>query len=135
MFVFFTSCENIIEDGHETKAHRIILSAGSVFFNDIFTRSKNHPNMYVFLKGVNRRELEQITDFLYNGEASINQDEMNQFFEATKLLQIKGLQANLKGMGQDLQEVQKSEFGGIERQDEKEYIDLDDVEFQETFVQ
>ena len=98
------------EDGHELKAHRIIMSAGSDFFNDIFTRSKNHPNMYVFLKGVKRQELDQIADFLYNGETSIHQDEMKQFFEITKLLQIKGLQEDLK---EDLQDDQKSEIGEI----------------------
>ena len=78
------------EDGQEIKAHKIVLSSGSEFFCDIFLRN-NHPNMYIFLKGVRRPQLEQITDLLYNGEVFIAHDEMKHFFETAKLLQIKGL--------------------------------------------
>ena len=65
------------EDGQEIKAHKIILSAGSYFFSDIFLRN-NHSNMYIFLKGVSKPELLQVTEFLYNGEASISKDEVRE---------------------------------------------------------
>ena len=76
------------EVGQETKAHKIVLSAGSDFFSDIFSRN-NHPNMYIILRGVSRSQLEQVTDFLYYGEASINQDDMKQFFETVNSLEVK----------------------------------------------
>merc|ERR1712179_434025 len=91
------------EDGQETNAHKIVLSAGSDFFSDIFMRN-NHPNMYIFLKGVGRSQLEQVVDFLYYGEASITQDEMKDFFETSKSLQIKGLRGDIQGMGENIQE-------------------------------
>ena len=52
------------EDGQEIKAHKLILSSGSVFFNDIFLRN-NHPRMYIFLNGASTSQLEQVIDFLY----------------------------------------------------------------------
>ena len=97
------------EDGQETKAHKIVLSAGSDFFSDIFSRN-NHPNMYIFLKGVGQSQLEKITDFLYYGEASIAHDEMQLFFETSKLLQVKGLQGKVQDIGQTIQEELRPQY-------------------------
>jgi len=93
------------EDGLETKAHKIILSSGSNFFSDIFLKN-NYPHMFIFLKGVSRSDLEKVTDFLYNGEVAISQDEISQFFETAKLLQIKGLQSKIE---EPVQQVTKTE--------------------------
>ena len=41
----------VTEDGQHVQAHRIILSAGSNFFSDIFKKS-NHKNVLVYLKGI-----------------------------------------------------------------------------------
>ena len=108
------------EDGQEMKAHKIVLSAGSDFFSDIFSRN-NHSNMYIFLKGVGRSQLEQVTDFLYHGEASIAQDEMKQFLETAELLQIKGLQEDWQGMGHNLQQELEPEFQNTNRKYEMAY--------------
>ena len=91
------------EDGQEIKAHKIVLSTGSDFFNDIFSRN-NHSNMYIFLKGVSGSQLEQVIDFLYYGETSITQDEMKQFLDTAKLLKVKGLQQNMDGIDQNIQD-------------------------------
>jgi len=108
------------EDGQETNAHKIVLSAGSDFFSDIFIRN-NHPNMYIFLKGVGRSQLEQVIDFLYYGEVSITQDEMKDFFETAKSLQIKGLQGDIQGMGENIQEELKPELVDTNKEYEEAY--------------
>ena len=41
----------VTDDGQHIQAHKIILSAGSNFFSDIFVKS-NHSNMLVYLKGI-----------------------------------------------------------------------------------
>merc|ERR1719186_2180076 len=68
------------DDGHQIQAHKIILSAGSKFFSEIFKKT-NHINLFIYLKGINRVELEHVVDFLYNGEAFIAQEELNKFLE------------------------------------------------------
>ena len=40
---------------------KIILSAGSIFFRDIFEKN-NHGNMLIYLKGISSTELEHIAD-------------------------------------------------------------------------
>ena len=51
------------DDGYQILAHKVILSSGSDFFSDIFSKC-SQPNMLVFLKGIAREEMEHITNFL-----------------------------------------------------------------------
>merc|ERR1719245_2576544 len=94
------------EDGQQIQAHRIILSAGSKFFSDIFLNS-HHSNILVYLKGIRIAQLESLIDFIYSGEAFITQEELKQFLEAGKELQVKGLQGELQGV-QDTKEVEQT---------------------------
>merc|ERR1712096_146677 len=79
--------------GHQIQAHKIILSAGSNFFSNILRQTK-HSSPFIYLKGINRVELEYVIDFLYNGEAYVAQEELNKFLEIAQELQVKGLQSN-----------------------------------------
>merc|ERR1712115_29450 len=73
----------VTDDGQHIQAHKIILSAGSRFFSDIFLKS-NQTNMLIYLKGINSVQLEHLLDFIYNGEASIGQDKLKEFLETGK---------------------------------------------------
>ena len=88
------------DDGQHIQAHKIILSAGSNFFSDLFMKS-NHSNMLVYLKGISINQLEPIIDFMYKGEAFITQEELKLFLETGKELQVKGLQGELQGLQGD----------------------------------
>ena len=94
------------DDGQHIQAHKIILSAGSHLFDNMFTKS-NHSNMLVYLKGISSDHLEQILDFIYKGEVSIAQEEIEVFIETGKELQIKGLEGELTGMGSTKDEENK----------------------------
>merc|ERR1711909_267171 len=90
--------------GQHIQAHKIILSAGSNFFSDIFLKS-NQTNMLIYLKGINSVQLESILDFIYNGEASVGQEELKEFLETGKELQVKGFEAYVEaGVGESIQE-------------------------------
>ena len=54
------------DDGQYIQAHKIILSAGSHFFSDIFMKS-NHRNMLVYLKGIRSDKLKPVI----NGPTSV----------------------------------------------------------------
>ena len=82
------------DDHDQIKAHKIILSAGSNFFNEIFKKNDHNSNMLIYLKGINRRYLENVVNFLYNGEVYVTQEELNEFLETAQELQVKGLQSN-----------------------------------------
>ena len=79
------------DDGHQIEAHRVILSSGSDFFSDVFSKCAK-SNMLVYLKGILKPELENIIDFLYNGETFVTQEELNSFLVTAQELKVKGLQ-------------------------------------------
>ena len=78
----------VTDDGQHIQAHRMILSAGSQFFSDIFLKS-NQTNILIYLKGINSVQLKHILDFVYNGEASVEQDDLKEFIETGKELRVR----------------------------------------------
>jgi len=78
------------DDGHQIQAHKVILSSGSDFFSDIFSKF-DKPDMFVYLKGIPRTDLENITNFLYNGETFVPQQELPIFLDNAQELKVKGL--------------------------------------------
>ena len=79
------------DDGQQIQAHKIVLSAGSTFFRDIFSKSV-HTKMLVYLKGIKSKSLKQVGQFLYNGEVYINQEDISEFLETAKELKIIGIE-------------------------------------------
>jgi len=81
-------------DEDHIPAHKVILSACSNFFRNIFRRSGNHQNMFLYLKGVSAKDMESVLSFMYHGEVSVAQDDLNTFLAVAEDLQVKGLTQN-----------------------------------------
>ena len=114
------------EDGQQIQANKLILSAGSQFFNDIFVNSE-HTNVLVYLKGIRSEHLEHVTDFIYNGEAFITQEELVQFLETGRELKVKGLMGELQGVKENVQEGENAhkfqrDNGNFEQTENREHI-------------
>ena len=75
----------VTDDGQHIQAHKIILSAGSHFFSDVFLKN-NQTNMLIYLKGINSVQLKLLLNFIYHGEASVAQEELKGFLEIGKEL-------------------------------------------------
>ena len=81
------------DDDNQIQAHKVILSACSPFFRNILRRnSHQHPLLY--LKGVKYRELLSVLNFMYMGEVSVAQEELNTFLSVAEDLRVKGLTQN-----------------------------------------
>ena len=81
------------DDHYQIEAHKVILAAGSKFFSDIFKQA-NHKNILIYLKGIKRKDLENVLNFLYNGVVNVTQGELTKFLETAQELEVKGLQSN-----------------------------------------
>ena len=80
----------VCDDKKQFKAHKIVLSAfSSVFKSIINDLPPNNP--FVYLKGIQHQELELILEYMYLGEATFNQERMNEFLDVAKNLEIKGI--------------------------------------------
>ena len=60
------------------------------------------------MKGISSEKLEEVLDFIYNGEVSIGQEEIKVFIEAGKELQVKGLEGELTGVVENTGEESNS---------------------------
>jgi len=78
------------EDDNQVMAHKVILSACSPFFRTILRRN-SHQHPLIYLKGVKYRELLAVLNFMYQGEVSVAQDELNIFLTVAEDLRVKGL--------------------------------------------
>ena len=81
----------VCEDGGVVKAHCFILTLGSIFFRKVMSTVGGHPQPLLYMRGVRKAQLELLLDFLYCGEVSVEQEELNSFLQLAGELGVEGL--------------------------------------------
>ncbi|KAG0420170.1 hypothetical protein HPB47_003629 [Ixodes persulcatus] len=77
-------------EGHSLKAHRMVLSACSPFFQALFVENPcQHP--IVILKDMRYMDLKAIVEFMYKGEVNVSQDQLSALLKTAEALKVKGL--------------------------------------------
>ncbi|XP_015929956.3 protein bric-a-brac 1 [Parasteatoda tepidariorum] len=77
-------------DGLSLKAHKMVLSACSPFFQSLFSENPcQHP--IVILKDMKYTELKAIIEFMYHGEVNVAQDQLSALMKTAETLRVKGL--------------------------------------------
>ena len=93
----FTDVTLACQDGYQVEAHKVILAASSPFFQNLLKRNK-HAYTLVYMRGIHAEVLLAIVDFLYYGEANINQEHLDSFLNIAEELELKGLN-DVEGVG------------------------------------
>ena len=78
----------VCSDGHQIKAHKVILGSSSPVFKNIF---KTNNCSSIYLHGVNFDHMESIVKFIYLGQTKINQSSIDDFLIVARDLKVKGL--------------------------------------------
>ena len=78
----------------QMEAHRVVLASGSQFFQRIFARYNSSPKTLVIMRGVKKAQMKSILDFLYCGEASVLEDELQEFLFVANDLGLQGLSSS-----------------------------------------
>ncbi|XP_046747755.1 uncharacterized protein LOC124412148 isoform X2 [Diprion similis] len=95
VFMEHLSSEQLVDvtlscQGQFVKAHRMILSACSPYFQELFKHhTAKHP--VVILNGIKCEDLQMIIKFMYHGEIRVQEAELDDLLAAAETLQIKGL--------------------------------------------
>jgi len=77
-------------DGLSVRAHKMVLSACSPFFQSLFIQNPcKHP--IVILKDIRFVDLKALVQFMYRGEVNVSQDQLPTLLKAAETLKIKGL--------------------------------------------
>jgi len=106
-------------DDEQIQAHKVILSACSPFFRNILRRNPHqHPLLY--MKGVKYTDLQYVLNFMYHGEVSVAQEELNSFLAVAEDLRVKGLTQNKSpSPGPAQVKVKERQVPPLEKQTEK----------------
>ena len=80
----------VCNDGKQVEAHRAVRASTSPFFMELFKRNK-HPHPLIYMKGVKGVDLLAMVEFLYSGEANVDQANLDTFLALADDLKLKGL--------------------------------------------
>ena len=80
----------VCEDGTQIDTHKVILAISSPFFMEILKKNK-HPHPLIYMKGCKVAELLAMIDFLYYGEANVDQESLDAFLGLAQELKLQGL--------------------------------------------
>ena len=86
----FTDVTLVCADSQQLESHKVILAASSPFFQKLL-RTNKHSHPMVYMRGMKSEDMVAILDFLYYGEASILQENLDSFLAIADELQVKGL--------------------------------------------
>ena len=92
----FVDVTLVSQDYKKIKAHKVILSAGSVFFKEVLTNNSNHHPL-IYLKGVDEEVLQAVVDFLYQGQVEVRQEVVQTFMSTARDLKVEGLHEGEEG--------------------------------------
>ena len=86
----FSDVTLVSEDGTQIETHKVILASSSPFFMEVLKRNR-HPHPLIYMRGTNSDDLVAMVDFLYYGEANVNQEHLDSFLALAEEMQLKGL--------------------------------------------
>lgn len=119
------------------KAHRIVLSACSPYFESIFRENYcKHP--VLILKGVTSQEMQALLKFMYKGSVEVLDADLQSFMYTANELKIRGLADELlketirlvaeKGVdSSDEDDLEKKDSIGVENSGHGDESNIDDV--------
>ncbi|XP_058463983.1 protein bric-a-brac 1 [Malaya genurostris] len=93
-------------DGQSIKAHKMVLSACSPYFQTLFFENPcQHP--IIIMRDVKWPELKAVVDFMYKGEINVSQEQIGPLLKIAEMLKIRGL-ADVNG-DQELNQIGNTE--------------------------
>uniref|UniRef100_A0A182R1Q7 BTB domain-containing protein n=1 Tax=Anopheles funestus TaxID=62324 RepID=A0A182R1Q7_ANOFN len=77
-------------EGRKIRAHKILLSACSSYFKDIFKENPSQHPIIIF-KNVNYTDMYNLIKFMYKGEVQVPQESLASLLQTAKKLSVRGL--------------------------------------------
>ncbi|CRK90913.1 CLUMA_CG004602, isoform A [Clunio marinus] len=78
-------------EGQTLKAHRVVLSACSTYFDSILTNCNSEKDPIIILKDVKFMDIKYLVEFMYKGEINVEHNNLASLLKTAEELRIKGL--------------------------------------------
>ena len=76
----FTNETLVSDDGQQAEAHNFVLISSSSFFKSLLTKNKSSQTL-MYMRGVSSEHLITLVDFLYTGQANVDQESLGYFLQ------------------------------------------------------
>ena len=86
----FTDVTLVCGEDKRFNAHKVILSSCSTLFRNILINNP-HPKPLIYFHDIKEEQMEILVKFIYTGEVSVVQEDLDALLEVAEKLQIKGL--------------------------------------------
>ena len=85
----------VSDDYKHIPAHKLVLSACSEYFKNILQQTKQSQPL-LCLDGVSSTDLQNVLDYVYEGEVRIYQEDLDRFLNVAQKLKLEGLMGDDK---------------------------------------
>merc|ERR1719245_62230 len=83
----------VSDDEIPIQAHKVILSASSSFFRNVL-KFNSGPSPLLYIRGVSSTVLTNVVEFLYKGETTVTESDLDTFLKLSEDLKVTGLSDN-----------------------------------------
>ena len=104
------------DDSKHIRAHKLVLSACSDFFREIFKKGRSHEHLMICLDGISSKLISNVLDYAYHGEVQIFQDEIDNFLDVALRLKLQGMLPSEEMQGKNLMKAYEGQM--IETKDD-----------------
>ena len=98
----------VSDDYKQIPAHKLVLSACSEYFRSIFMQTKQSQPL-LCLDGVSAGDIQNVLDYVYEGEVKIYQEELDRFLNVAQKLKLEGLMSDKEKHNNEEDELETME--------------------------
>ena len=100
----------VSDDYKHIKTHKLVLSASSEYFKNVLQHADQSQPL-LCLDGVSSVDLQNVLDYVYDGEVKIHQEDLDRFLSVAERLKLEGLISsdNHENIKDDIEEALESD--------------------------
>ena len=87
----FSDATLVSSDKRQVSAHKVVLSSCSDYFKTILQSNNKSKDIILCLENINHDDLNNMLDYVYNGEVSIEQNQLDSFLMIAQRFQLEGM--------------------------------------------
>ena len=80
------------DDFKQVTAHKVILASCSEYFNKLLNNNSRHSHPVLCMDGIDFKDIQNVLDYIYNGELKIYQEDIDRFLFVAQKLKLEGIQ-------------------------------------------